>query len=78
MLCVKMAHIIKVTLYIHINLAIGSSFQVLKRIENLTERVSKIQFAERKSSVTSLTHHRITQKKNFKFGVDMKFHVLFL
>ena len=62
MLCTKMAHIIKVTLYIHkFNHRI--IFSSVKSTENLTERVSKIQFAEQKSSVTSLTPNRITPNK---------------
>jgi hypothetical protein len=71
MLSVKMAHITKVTLYIYthkFNRRI--MFSSVKRTENLTERVSKIQFAEQRSSAISLTHHRITP--NFRFGVDIK------
>jgi hypothetical protein len=62
MLHVKMAHIIKVILYKHIfNHRI--IFSSVESTENLTERVSKIQLAEQKSSVTSLTHYRITPNK---------------
>jgi hypothetical protein len=55
-----MAHIIKVTSYIHkFNHRI--IFSSVKSTENLTER--EIQSAEQKTSVTSLTHYRITPNK---------------
>ena len=76
MFCVKMAHTIKVTLYIYTNLTTGSSSQVLKILKILLKDYQRSNFQSKKSPVTSLTHYRITP--NFRFGVDMKFHELFL
>jgi len=62
-----MAHIIKVTSYIHINLTTGSSSQVLKGPKILLKEYQRSNLQSKKSSVTSLTHHRNNSKQTCRF-----------